>query len=222
MRSIPVVPAWLWMVGALLGLALAGLGLVLVVIPFVFPQQLAMVSVVVSGYGILAMVLGTGLCVSGLRGWRQRASRPAFSRRSWLIFLLSGLALGTLAVLLPGLMQTGFVFSLIHFALIGLPGLFLFSLVALASGSDAAISLRQWVVGLVAGVSTIVLAVPVELLGLIAGASLGVLVTLLLPGGAGEVERLSALLEPWAENPPTDQGDMLALLAWPMVLIHCS
>ncbi|MCU0519113.1 MAG: PrsW family intramembrane metalloprotease [Anaerolineae bacterium] len=219
MRSVSSFPVWLWGVAALLGLGLFGLGLVFVVIPIAFPQSFGMVSGVVSGYGLLAIGLGIGLIFSGLSGWRGRPSHRIFFRRGWLVFLLAGLALGCLAALLPDLTQAGLVFSAFHFALIGLPGLALILLVVVASGSDAAISFRQSIVGLTAGVSTIILAVPVELIGLMASATLGVLVTLVLPGGAGEVERLSALLQQWAESPPTDQSDLMALLASPTVLV---
>jgi hypothetical protein len=219
MRSVPSFPVWLWLFAALFGLGLFGLGLLLIAIPIIFPQQLGGISVVISGYGVLCVVLGLGLCIGGLRGWRRRPARRAFSRRGWLIFLLSGIALACLAALLPGLAQTGFAFSLLHFALIGLPGLLLFSLAALAAGSDAAMTLRQWIMGLTGGVSAIVVALPVEFLGLIASATVGVLFTLLLPGGAGEVERLSALLQQWSVQPPTDQADVVAVLTSPTVLV---
>ena len=219
MRSVSTFPIWLWVVATLLGLGLFGLGLACVLIPIVFPQSLGMIYSVVSGYGMLSILLGIGLLVSGIRGWRGRPSHPFFPRRGWLAFLISGLVLGSLAALIPSLTQASLAFSAFHFALIGLPGLALFSLAAVASGSDAAISIRHWIVGLTAGVSTIILAVPVELMGLIVSATIGVLVTRLLPGGAGEVERLGALLQQWAERPPTDQADVIALLTSPTVLV---
>ena len=159
MRPLPRFPVWLWIVVSLLGLGLAGLGLLLAFLPFAFPESLEMISVIVAGYGLLGMTLGIGLCVAGVQGWRQRPPRRFYLRWGWLIFLLSSLVLGVVAVIIPAF-QNQPLFALFHFALIGLPGLFLFSLVTLAAGSDVAMTVRQWIVALTAGASTIILAMP--------------------------------------------------------------
>lgn len=212
-------PSWLWIVAALVGLGLFILGLVLVIVPLVFQQSLEMVAVVLSGYGLLCVVSGVALSVAGIRGWKQRSSPRFYPRRGWLVFLLAGILLACLAALLPRLTETDVVFSLFHFALIGLPGLFLFSLLSLAAGSDAALSLRHWVVAAVAGASTIVIAVPAELIGLVASAVTGVAATLLFPGGSDRVAALTATLKRWSERPPTDETEILAILASSTVLI---
>lgn len=212
-------PTWLWIVAALVGLGLFLLGLVLVVVPLIFRQSLEMIVVVLLGYGLLCIVSGGGLSVAGIRGWKQRPSRRFYPRRGWLVFLLAGVLLACLAALLPRITETDLVLSLFHFALIGLPGLFLFSLLSLVAGSDVAITLRHWVVAVVAGASTIVIAVPAELIGLVVSAATGVGVTLLLPGGFNRVAALTATLERWSTRPPTDETEILAILASPTILI---
>ncbi len=219
MRQNPSFPAWLWIVVALFGLGLFSLGLALVVVPYVFRQSLEMVALVISGYGLLCLALGIGLSVGGVRGWQRRPSPRFYPRRGWLVFLLAGILVACLAALLPKITQTDLVFSLFHFALIGLPGLFLFSLLSLAAGSDVAMSLRQWVVAAAAGASTIVVAIPAELIGLLASAAVGAGATLLLPGGADRIADLMRVLERWSERPPTDETEIFAILASPTVLI---
>ncbi len=213
------LPSWFWISAALGGVGLLGLGLVLVVFPFVFPASLDAFSVVVVGYGLIGAFLGISLIVAGSRGWRQIPGRRFCSPRSWWIFLLLSVLFGIAGLLLPPELQIKPLFGPFHSALIVLPGLFLFSLLSLAAGTEAALSFRRLVLMLSGGASSVFLAIPAEILGLLISAVASVGVALLLPRGAAEVETLLSLFQRWAERPPTDEAEFLAVLTSPVVLM---
>ncbi len=213
------VPRWLWIVGLLVGVGLSGLGLTLVGLSFVSTASLQALAVVIAGYGLIAMTLGIGLCVAGLRGWRGRPSRQFPVKRAWLVFLLLSIVFGAIGALLPQNLQDRPLFAPFHYAMILLPGLFLFSLVALSAGPRGAISYRRLVMLLTGGASTVLLAVPVEIAGLVASGAIGALVTLLLPGGSAQIDRLTALAQQWSIHPPTDPAELVGIVTSPMVII---
>jgi hypothetical protein len=213
------LPRWLWIAAACVGLALFGLGLVLAAMPFVFPAALDVFGVIIAGYGLIAMTLGVGLVIAGRRGWLARPARRFYPKWGGAVFVLAGIAVGVIGVLLPPSTHAQPLFAPFHFALILLPGLFLFSLVIASAGKASAISLRRLVLMLAGGASTLFVALPVELIGLVLSAGAAVVVTLLLPGGAAHIDQLMALMQRWSERPPTDPAEAITLLSSPVVLI---
>ena len=212
-------PRWSWIAAACAGLVLFGLGVVLAAMPFIFPAALDALGVIAAGYGLIAVTLGLGLVIAGRRGRLGQPAGRFYPTWGGLPFLLVALAVGGVGALLPPAMHTHPLFAPFHFALILLPGLFLLSLVLVAAGRPFALSLRRMIALLAGGASTVFIAVPVELVGLMVSAGIGAAVVMLLPGGAAQVEQLLAMLQGWAVRPPTDPAEAVALLSSPVVLI---
>ena len=191
----------------------------LAAMPFVFPAALDGFGVIVAGYGLIAVTLGISLITAGRQGRFARPPRWFYPKWGGAPFLLAGIVVGAVGVLLPSGSHAHPLFAVFHFALILLPGLFLLSLVMVAAGKASAISLRRLVVMVAGGASSVFVAMPVELIGLVLSVGAGVVVTLLLPGGASQIESLTALLQRWSERPPDDPAEIVALLSSPLVLI---
>lgn len=198
---------------------MTGLGLVFLVLPFLFPSPLEVIGVVTAGYGLLAAVLGVSLGIAGLRGWRQRPSRRFYPKRGWLVLALSLGAVGAASLLIPPEAHTRPLFAPLYVALIVLPGLWLLSLVSLATGRDLAMTRRRVVLAVAGGASSIPLVLPVEMVGLVVSGALGMSIAMLFPGGLTEVERLMSLLQRWSQRPPSDEAELLALLGSPVVIL---
>ncbi|MGC9468793.1 MAG: hypothetical protein ACP5HS_09385 [Anaerolineae bacterium] len=219
MNNNTPLPRWLWVIAQLGGVVLILLGLTSILFPFFAPTAFAAAGVVAVGYGMIAAVLGISLLASGTRGQKQRQPKLFYSRWGWIGFLLASIAVAVAGLLLPAEMQLRPIFAPFHFLLIVLPGLLLLALVSLAAGKGAALSLRQTSLALAGGASSIFLALPVEIVGLLISGVVGVGLSLGFPGGPEEVQRLLALLEQWTARPPTDEMEILGVLASPVVLI---
>jgi len=213
------MPQWVWALGGLAGLGLIALGGLLVFLPLIMPVALEGAVVAVAGYGLISLTVGLCLCGIGLRGWQNRSSRRFYSRWAWGVFLALSLIIGATGVSFPAEHQSGFLFAPFHFALITLPGLVLFSLVSLLAGSDAAISVRRMLLAVIGGASSVTLALPVESVGMMLSGLVGVVFTLLTPGGQAEIDRIVQLMMRWMETPPSDESEIMGLLASPLVLI---
>jgi hypothetical protein len=217
-ESSAQLPRWLWALTGCMGLGLVGLGGGLVALPFLFAALIEGASAIIAGYGLFAITLGVALVTAGVRGWRQEPSYRYYSRSAWLYFLVATVVIALLAVILPRELHATALFAPFHFALILLPGLLLLSLVAMLSGSDSAVAARHLSLAAGGGAASVMLAVPLELIGLLFSIIAGVAVAWLLPGGAEEVERLVILLEGWTVQPPTTETEILGLLASPLIL----
>ena len=213
------IPQWVWALGGLAGLGFIALGGLLVLLPLTMPAAFEGVVVAVAGYGLISLTVGLCLCGVGLRGWQKGSARRFYSKWAWGVFLVLGLIIGVIGVSFPAERQSGFLFAPIHFALITLPGLVLFSFVSLLAGSDGAISVRRMLLAVIGGASSIMLALPVEFIGMMLSSLVGVAFTVLTPGGEAEIERMMQLMMRWVETPPSDESEIMGLLASPLVLI---
>ncbi len=212
-------PQYVWALGGLAGLGFIALGGLLVLLPLIVPAAFEGVVVAVAGYGLISLTAGFCLCGVGLRGWQNCSARRFHSKWAWGVFLALSLSIGAIGVSFPAERQSGFLFAPIHFALITLPGLMLFSVVSLLAGSDAAISVRRMLLAVIGGVSSIILALPVEFVGMMFSGLVGVAFTLVTPGGEAEIDRIIQLMMRWVETPPSDESEIMGMLASPLVLI---
>ena len=210
---------WVWAFAGLAGLGLVAFGGLLVLLPLIMQAALEGAVVAVAGYGLVSLTVGLSLCGIGLRGWQNRSAQRFYSKWTWGVFLVLSLIIGAIGVSFPAEHQSGFLFAPFHFALITLPGLLLFSLVSLLAGSDAAISIRRMLLAVIGGASSIIPALPVEFIGMMLSGLVGVAFTLLTPGGEAEVDRIMQLMMRWVETPPSDESEIMGLLASPLVLI---
>jgi len=213
------IPQWAWALGGLAGLGFIAFGGLLVFLPLIMPAAFEGVVVVVAGYGLISLTVGLSLCGVGLRGWQKRSSRRFYSKWAWGLFLVLSLIIGVIGASFPAERQSGFLFAPFHFSLVTLPGLLLFSLVSLLAGSDAAISIRRMLLAVIGGVSSIILALPVEFIGLMFSGLVGAAITLLTPGGEAEIDRIVRLMMRWVEAPPSDESEIMGMLASPLVLM---
>lgn len=211
-------PRWLWLVAGLIGAGIVALGVLMVAMPFILVQFFAAGGVVTVGYGLVLMAIGANLILASIRGWRRRPARRVGGTWSWLIFLGLALVAGVVGAMLPAELQSRPIFGPFHAALIIFPALFLFVLLTRAAGRSSAPTLRQIALSLTGGASSILLAMPVEILGLVLSGFLVVLAAALFPNGEREVNRLMMLAQQWAVNPPTDVDQILSVLGSPLVV----
>ena len=161
-------------------------------------------TVMLTGVGLLGLALGVGLTWAGLSGYYELPSPKFYSIGGLgILLLLTGGMLG-LALLIPPARQ--------------LSALFLLLLITWAAGREAALTLRQLMVTLTGGALTIVVALPVELIGFVVSVFIVAIVAAFVPGGEAELTRLMTLIEGWAETPPMNMDEVLNLLASPIVL----
>jgi hypothetical protein len=212
------LPRWLWALSGFAGLVLVVLGAALAALPFLFPTLFEGVSVISAGYGLVFITLGFALGGAGIRGRRRLPTRRFYSRWAWLFFLAATVAVALLAMLLPRELHNAPIFAPFHVGLILLPGLFLFSLLSLLAGQASAVAMRHLTLATAGGAASVLLAVPVELLGLLFSGVAGLVVAWSIPGGIEEVERLVNLVEAWSLRPPTDELEILSVLASPIIL----
>jgi len=209
---------WVWGLAVVAGVVALVLGGCLGLLPLLFPTELSGTLIPLIGYGLIALTLGLSLFVVGIRGWQQRPVLLFHSRWAWVVFLLLSLVLGAVGVSLPSESQSGVLFGAIHFALIALPGLLIFSLLSLAAGASSALSIRRMLLGVVGGAASIVLALPVEVIGFVLSAVAVTVVMIMLPQGGAEIDRVMQLLGSLQGMTEIDESDLLALLSSPLVL----
>jgi hypothetical protein len=175
-------------------------------------------TVMLTGLGLLGLALGIGLTWAGLSGYYELPSPKFYSIGGLgILLLLTGGVLG-LALLIPPARQFSALFAPLHLAAITFPALFLLLLITWAAGREAALTLRQLMVTLTGGAMTIIIALPVELIGFMVSMFIVTMVTLFIPGGEAELTRLMTLIEGWTEAPSMTMDETLDLLASPIVL----
>ncbi|MBN2004293.1 MAG: PrsW family intramembrane metalloprotease [Anaerolineae bacterium] len=210
---------WLWVAIAVLGTLglLVGLGAVLLMF-FVPATNGDTWGVMLGGVGITSVLLGMGLVWGGVSGRNRSPSPLAYSRWAWLILAFLAAILFALALFVPAERHTQAIFAPLHQGVILLPSLALLFLVARFAGREAAPTLRQVLLAMTGGASSVVMALPLELIAFVLAGLVTALFTAFFPGGQDELERLSALLERWSTNPPTDPAELMALATSPLVL----
>ncbi len=213
------LPRWLWALAGFIAAGLVALGCVLLALPFFIPALFGSAGTISASYGLMAITLGSALLIGSVRGWRRAPARHFYSRWAWLYLILVSVAIAVLAVLLPSDVQNTPLFAPFHFALILLPGLLLLSLLALLSGRGSAVAGRRLSLAAAGGATSVTLAIPLELIGLAISGIVAVAVAMVIPGGVDEFERIIVLLEGWSLQPPTDELEILTLVASPIVLL---
>lgn len=213
------IPRWLWALAGFGGLGLLVLGLASVSVTFALPEAFGAAGVIVAGFGLIAATLGISLGVAGLRGWRNAPSMRFYSRWTWAVLLLGSIVTAISGSLMPVQLQGHALFAPFHFLMITLPGLLLLSVVTLLIGRESALSIRRTVLALASGASGVVLAIPVEVIGLMLSGMLSVAVAMVFPGGSAEVDRLLTLVQGWTVRPPTSEAEILGVVTSPVVLL---
>ncbi len=210
----------LWgLVGATGGLGLLG-GLLGIALAFWLPLNAGdSIGVMLSSVGLLTALFGSGLLWAGLTGWRQSPAPNSHTRWGWLVFLgLSIIAL-VIGALIPGDRHYNPAFALLHVGVMFFPAATLMALILQAAGRTVAPTLRQMALTVVGGAASVILALPLELFAFVVCVLLVFGVAAVVPGGADEVARLSAMLEQWQTQPPADADAVLTLVGSPLVLI---
>ena len=214
------LPQALWIITAVTGVAIifgSILGAVLVfVLPQVADDTLALILISLS---FVSLLLGIGLLWAGWSGSQRLPSPQIYTRWGWAVCLFLIILLVGVAFLTPEEWQQRPIFAPFHLGLAALPAFFLLTLIALTAGRYRALTFRELIAGLSGGATSIVMALPVEIIGFVISAIVVALVTLMLPGGTAEINRMGALIEQWRLMPPTDPGQMLEAIASPVVLV---
>lgn len=218
-RSAVTTRQILWgLVGALGGLSLLG-GLAGIVLAFVLRLDAGdTTGVTLAGVGLILLIFGGGLLWAGVTGWQQSPSPSSYPRWLWLLFLGLSIALFIVGAFIPASRHTHPAFALLHLGVMLFPALTLVSLILLAAGRAVSPTLRQMVLTVVGGATSVVLALPLELIGLVLCILVVAIVAYIVPGGAAEVTRLTELTEQWMMQPLTDPTEAIALVSSPLVL----
>ena len=176
--------------------------------------------ILLAGVGLAGLAFFGALLSASLNAWRGKPSPTVYSRRSWLVLLGGWVLMGAGAFVLPAPLHSAVWFAPFHLAMITFPALLLFSLVMLVAGPEAAPTRRQTLISLGGGVFFMGLVLLLELLGLLFSSFFVTLLAALTPAGQTEVERLSAILQRWAQLAPAtiSQETLLSLLASPVIL----
>ncbi|NBD36894.1 MAG: hypothetical protein GVY30_12970, partial [Chloroflexi bacterium] len=156
-------------------------------------------TVMLTGVGLLGIALGVGLTWAGISGYHGLPSPKFYSLGGLGILLVLTAGVMGLALLIPPARQLSALFAPLHLGMIAFPALFLLLLITWAAGREAALTLRQLIVTLTGGVMTIIVALPVELIGFVVSVFIVAVIAALVPGGEAELTRLMTLLEGWAE-----------------------
>jgi hypothetical protein len=215
---VAMAPRWLWVVAGFVGLFTAVLSLLMVALPFVLPRFFVSSGVVAVGYGLILLAMSISLILVSIRGWHREDSRRVGGRWVWVVFLGLTVAAGAAGVLMPPNLQGSAIFGPFHTALIVFPALFLFALVIVAAGRSATLTFRQMTLMMMGGASSILLALPVELLGFLLSGAIVVMVAILFPAGEREVSYLLDLVQRWSVTPPTGVDQMVGVLGSPVVV----
>ncbi len=183
-------------------------------------EQREMSAVMSACAGLLGLGLAGALLVSGVEVWLGRPSPLLYPRRAWILLavLLGVSAAGGIGVAAAG--HWGIVMAPFHVALIVMPALLLFALPLLGGGPLAGVSRRQALLLFTTGVLSTLLAIPVELLGLVFSGVLVAMGAAFIPGGQAELASLALQMEQWAQlTPEALTPDILTtLFASPIVL----
>ena len=220
MQETPRRLSILWLVVALVGCGMTLAALLMITLAFILPSAvIESYAVVLAGVGLIAAMLGIGLLVEGVNGWKSQPSRPLTTRRGWIILLLVWIVLGVVSLFIPDRLQSSPVFAPFHFGMIVLPTLSGMLLIIRLSGKHFIPTFRQLIVAITGGVSSVVVALPLEIVGFIVVTALVFAGASVFPAGQAEVSRLLSIIQLWANNPPTNIESMLSIASSPVVVV---
>ncbi len=214
------LPQALWIITALAGAAIIAISILGAALIFILPQVTGdALAVILTGLSLAGFLLGLGLLWAGWAGRRRLPSPKVYARWGWAVCLFWIAVLVSIALLTPEDWHQRPLFGPLHLGLAALPALLLLSLMTLTAGRYRAPTLRELVATISGGASAVIVALPLEIIGLVFSAALVVLVALVLPGGTVEINRMSAMVEQWMLTPPTHMEQMLEMVASPVVLV---
>jgi hypothetical protein len=214
------LPQALWIITAVTGAAIIVGSILGAVLIFVLPQAKEDTpALILMSLSFVGLLLGLGLLWAGWSGWQRLPSPQIYTRWGWAVCLLLIIILVGVAFLTPEDWQQRVIFAPFHLGLAALPAFFLLALITLTAGRYRALTFRELIAALSGGATSIVMALPLEIIGFIVSAFLVALVALMLPGGTAEVDRMGAMVEQWMSMPPTDMEQMLEAIASPIVLV---
>ncbi|MBN2393064.1 MAG: PrsW family intramembrane metalloprotease [Anaerolineae bacterium] len=214
------LPQTLWIITAVTGAAIIAGSILGTVLIFILPQAAeGTLALILVSLGFVGLLLGLGLLWAGWSGWQRLPAPQIYTRWGWAACLVLIIMLVGIAFLIPEDWQQHPIFAPFHLGLAALPAFFLLTLIALTAGRYRALTFRELIAALSGGATSIVMALPVEIVGFVISAIVVALVTLMLPGGTAEINRMGALIEHWRLMPPTDTGQMVEAIASPVVLV---
>lgn len=212
-------PQWLWIIAALTGgLAITG-SLLVILLAFIIPRvKDTVLAVILIGAGLVGLLLGMGLLITGLTGRKQWTSPQIYAKWGWAIWLALLAGFVTIALLTPAEWHNRPILAPLHLGLAAFPAFLLLSLMTLTAGRYRTLTLRELIATMSGGAAATFLAIPVEIVGFIICAILVGFVTLLLPGGEAEISQLIGTFEQWSIAPPTGIEETLSQIASPVIL----
>lgn len=214
-RWLPV----LWFFVAVSGLSAVLIACLTILLSFgLASAALGQFAGVMGGLGFVGILLGMALLVTGIRGWGKKPSLPVRLHWGWLALLAVLFAAGSVGIVTLGNSQSPFLLALLHFAMIALPILIGLWIIIRIAGAPHAPAVRELVLTASGGVSSVVLAFPLEIIGFIAAAVLVVAIAAVFPSGQMEVSRLMRLLETWTQLPSPEVDQLVSLASSPVAI----
>lgn len=212
------LPRALWIITAIAGGGISVGSVVSAGLIFVLPLLAGnALATSLMGVCLAGVLLGLGLLWAGWSGAQQLPAPKVYARWGWAICLLWLLVVVVIAVLVPVEWHQRPIFAPLHLGLAALPAFLLLSLMTLTAGRYRALTLRELIAAMSGGASGVVIALPIEVIGFVLSVMLVVLVTMLVPGGAAEIARMTATLEQWTTMPPTHIEQIIETIASPVV-----
>jgi hypothetical protein len=214
------LPQVLWIIAAVTGAAIIIGSILGAALIFILPPATKdVLTVILPGLSLIGLLLGLGLVWTGWSGWQHLPAPTVYIRWGWAVCLLLILLLVGIAVLIPEDWQQRPIFALMHLGLASIPAFLLLTLVVLSAGRYRALTYRELIAAMSGGAASIVMALPIEIIGFAISVLAIVLVALVLPGGVDEINRMGAIAEQWRSMPPTDMEQIGEAFASPVVLV---
>ncbi len=213
----PFTPA-LSILTAITGAAIMVGSILTAVLIFIFPQAVDAMAMILTSLSLVGLLLGLGLLWAGWSAQQRLPAPLAYIPWGWAVCLTLIVILAGVGLLTPAEWQQRPIFAPLHLGLAVLPAFLWLNLVTLAAGRYRALTFRELIAAMSSGAASVVVALPVEIVGFVISALVVVLVALVVPGGAAEISRMSALVEQWQFMPPTDMEQVLEAIASPLVL----
>ncbi len=200
-------------VGGLVALFGAG-SILLSFLPFM--SYAGEVAVPLASSGLWLGFLGGAMMWAGITAAQGLPVARAYAPRG--IAVAGGLTvlLWGLAWLLPERVQSAPLFAPLHLGMLLLPSLMLLLTITWIVGRGNAPSWRKVILALSNGLLALVIALPVEVIGLVLSSITVAVLTLLFPGGKAELARLWDMFQQWQTAPPSG-ADLYAVATSPIV-----
>lgn len=214
------LPQVLWSITIITGAAIiAGSILGAALILILSPAAEDVLAMILTSLSFIGLLLGLGILWAGWSGRQGLPAPTVYARWGWAVCLVLIAILAGIAMLTPADWHQRLIFTPLHLGLAALPALLLLSLMALTTGRHRALTFRELIATMSGGAASVVMALPLEMIGFVISLIVVVLIALVLPGGVEEINRMSALAKQWTLMPPTDIEQIAEAIASPLVLI---